>query len=242
MYHRILKSRTGKYTVNPQQLDEDFAILKESGFTSVFISEVIDWVDGKGALPTKPIIITFDDGHYNNLYYGLDIAKKHNMKIMINPVTSFSKFSVDSGDHSNPNYSHITWQQIGEAYQSGLVEFGNHTHRMHKYNPRFGIMRISGESDEEYKTALFGDIETAQQLIENSGAPRPKAFAYPFGKFSKESREILLEMGFRALFTCDEWINTIRKGDEKNLHRLGRFNRDGSWDSQRIPKLFADLI
>jgi len=234
MYHSILKSKSNKFTIKPSQLDSDFEALKEAGFTSVFMSEVINWVDGKGTLPAKPIVITFDDGHYNNLYYGLDIAKKHDMKIMINPVTAFSLHSVNSGDHSNPNYSHLTWDQMGEMYRSGLVEFGNHTHRMHNFKPRFGIMRISGESDEDYREKLYADIERAQQLLEQSGVPRPKTFAYPFGKYTAESREMLLDMGFRALLTCNEWISTIRKGDETCLHKLGRFNRCGSWGTDKM--------
>jgi len=234
MYHNILNSRKGKYVVSEAQLDADYTAIKEAGFTPVFMSEVIAWVDGTGTLPKKPIVITFDDGHYNNLHYGLPIAQKHGFKYMINPVTGFSKFTVESGDHSNPNYSHITWTQMKEATESGLVEFGNHTHKMHKFKPRFGIMKMGGECEQTYQTTLTQDITESQGHFTNAGVTTPKTFAYPFGKYSSSSRQILLDLGFRALLTCDQWINTIRKDDPTSLHKLGRYNRDGNLTTAQI--------
>jgi len=234
MYHKISKSKKGKYTVSPTQLRDDITALHEAGFVTVFMSEVIDWVDGKTTLPEKPIVITFDDGHYNNLYYGLPIARELGFKFMINPVTGFSKFTVDSGDHSNPNYSHVTWEQMHDAHKEGFVEFGNHTHAMHKFKPRYGIARILGECDDEYAKNLRDDVLRAQELIVGAGVSEPKTFAYPFGKYSNESRDLLLGMGFRALLTCNEWVNTVRRGEEKTLHKLGRFNRDGDYSTKRV--------
>jgi len=234
MYHNILNHRKGKYVVSQKQLESDFRAILDNGFTPVFMSQVIDWVDGKGTLPDKPIVITFDDGHYNNLHYGLPLAKELGIKFMINPVTGFSKFSVESGDHSNPNYSHITWEQMGEAHKSGHIEFGNHTHSMHKFKPRFGIMRMGGEDDTTYASNIRDDIQKSQQHFVESGVPAPLTFAYPFGKYSTSSRGHLIDMGFRALLTCNEWINTIRQGDPASLHKLGRFNRDGHLSTEQV--------
>ena len=237
MYHSVLASKTGKYTVNPDDLEKDIIALKKAGFETVFMQDVIDWVDGKGNLPEKPIVITFDDGHYNNVSYGLPIAQKHDVKFLLNPVTSFSKYSVDSGDHSNPNYSHLTWEQMRDAHKSGHIEFGNHTHAMHKFKPRYGVMKIGGECDETYRENLRNDIEQAQRLIEEAGVPSPTTFAYPFGKYSAASKQALLDMGFRALLTCNELINTIQKGKPETLHSLGRYNRDGHFSTEKVLEL-----
>jgi len=234
MYHNVLNSRKGKYVVSEKQLESDFKAFLDAGFTPVFMSEVIAWVDGYGTLPNKPLVITFDDGHYNNIHYALPIAKRIGVKFMICPVTSFSKFTVETGDHSNPNYSHITWEQMKESHKSGFVEYGNHTHNMHKFKPRFGIMRMSSECDLTYTTSLREDIEKSQEHFKQSGVPVPRTFAYPFGKYCKKSREVLVDMGFRALLTCDEWINTVKKGEPASLHKLGRFNRDGSMSSEEL--------
>jgi len=241
MYHQIFKCTKGKYCVSPDQLRSDFTAILDAGFTPVFMSEVIAWVDGKGKLPEKPIVITFDDGHYNNLHYGLPIAEQLGIKFMIYPITSFSEYSVTSGDHSNPNYSHLTWEQIKTAVDSGLVEIGNHTHKMHRFKPRFGVMKRFDESDDEYVQNFRDDIENAQELLLASGVARPMSFAYPFGKYSTKARELLIDMGFRALLTCNEKVSTITQGEPECLHSLGRFNRDGDYSTEKILNKLQNL-
>ena len=236
MYHSVLKSRTGTYFVSPAQLEEDFKAIKEAGFTTVFMSEVINWVNNNGDLPAKPIVITFDDGYYNNIYYGLELAKKYDVKFMINPVTSYSEFSTKNNDYSNPNYSYITWSDIGAAAKSGYVEFGNHTHDLHSTKPRKGIARLKGESSAAYYDLLTKDINESQGLIEQCGCPRPTTFAYPFGKYSNESRDILLKLGFKAMLTSNQHNNKIVRGDHECLYELGRYNRDGSWNTKKLLK------
>ncbi|MCL2570031.1 MAG: polysaccharide deacetylase family protein [Firmicutes bacterium] len=236
MYHRVLNSQKGKYTVSEKQLESDFIALKNAGYETVLMREVIDWIDGKGTLPSKPIVLTFDDGHYNNMHYALPLAKKHNAKFMVNPVTSFSKFSETSNDHSNPNYSHLTFSQMKEMQDTGLVEIGNHTHALHKFKPRYGIAQVNGENLDTYIKTIKKDIDTAQDLIESSGVPRPTTFAYPFGKSTQAGKELLIEMGFRAILTCNEGVNTIKQGEVESLHRLRRYNRDGWWTSDKLIK------
>ena len=234
MYHQVLNSRKGKYIVNERQLENDFLYLKDQGYTTVFLSEVIDWIDGKGKLPPKPIVLTFDDGHYNNMHYAVPIAKKHGIKFMIMPVTGFSEFSTTSGDHSNPNYSHLTFDQIGQLAASGTVEFGSHTHKMHKFKPRFGVLKMPNEDTETYRKNLINDVRISLDMIQNSGAPRPLSFAYPFGKYTTESENILKEMGFRAMLTCTEGVSIIKQGQPEDLHRLKRYNRDGHKSTESI--------
>ena len=234
MYHKVLNSKKSKYIVSEKQLEADFLRLKQDGYETVFLSQVIDWVDGRGDLPPKPIVLTFDDGHYNNFHYALPLAQKHGIKFMIFPVTSFSQHTIRTNEPNNANYSHLTFEQMNQAVQTGLVEIGSHTHNMHKFKPRFGIAKVGQETTATYKENLVADIATSLELIEEAGVPRPKSFAYPFGKYSKESRDILREMGFRAMLTCSEKVNTITQGQEACLHELGRYNRDGGKSTDRV--------
>jgi len=238
MYHAVLKSRRGKYTIHPTELERDIIAYKEMGYTPVFLREVADWVNRKGGLPEKPMVITFDDGHYNNLYYALPILQKHNCKVVINIVTSFSRHSTETpGEAENPNFSYLTWNNIRELQKSGLVEIGNHTHAMHKFKPRYGIAQVSNETVDEYKETLRKDLETANNyLTQNAGVPRPVTFAYPFGRYTKEGHEVLKELGFKAILTCNEGITQIRRGDPEALLTLKRYNRSGNVSHESFMK------
>ena len=242
MYHSVLKTRRGKYTIHPDELERDIKKYLKLGYTPVLLREVSAWVEGRGDLPEKPMVITFDDGHYNNLYYALPILRKHNVKAVVNIVTSFSRHSTETpGEAHNPNYSSLTWDDIRELHDIGLIEIGNHTHAMHKFKPRYGIAQVSNETVDQYKQAIRDDLEKANTyLTESAGVPRPETFAYPFGKYTKAGREVLQSLGFKAILTCNEGITKIRRGDPESLLELKRYNRSGTANHNAfIKKVFG---
>lgn len=236
MYHKIATARPGKYVVTTAQLESDYQAITAAGYTPVFMQEVINWVHGQGELPAKPIVITFDDGQYNNLYYGLPIARKYQVKYVINPVTAYSEKSIRDHDTDNPRYSNLSWSAIKQGYDSGLIEYGNHTHNLHSTKGRFGVAPKHHEDATAYATLLRDDITHAQNLLTDCGIPAPTTFAYPFGKYTTQSRDILLAMGFQALLTCNERVNTLRRNDPTCLYELGRFNRSGNYTTAQIMK------
>lgn len=234
MYHSVLKSKNGTYIVTPTQLEQDFKQITESGYTAVTCEQVINYVDGKGTLPNKPILITFDDGHYNNLYYALPLLKKYNLKAVLNVIGKFSDFSTDSGDIDNPNYSHVTWNEVAEMSNGGVMEIGSHTYNMHNYKPRFGMAQKYGETDEQYATALRNDIGKLQKILFEHTGKQCRVLAYPFGKYNSIAEQTLVEMGFRMMFTCNEGVSAITQGKPESLYKLKRINRSGLYDTATV--------
>ena len=202
MYHSVLKSKKGQYTVSPSMLEDDIKYLKEKGYTAVFIRDLINYCIGDADLPKKPIVLSFDDGHYNNYYYAYPIIEKYNFKANLNVIGCFCDYSTTSGDIDN-----LTWSEIKTLHDSGYFEIGNHTFKMHSYKPRFGISKIYGESDEDYKEALSSDIKKLEDKFESACGFHSEVFAYPFGKYTNESEQILRQLGFNAFLTCNEGIN-----------------------------------
>lgn len=227
MYHSILNSKTGTYIVSKNQLEQDIIALQQNGYTTVFPSQIIDFVYNKKPLPSKPVMITFDDGYYNNLYYGLEVLKKYNAKANINIIGKISdNYSIE--DDSNPNYSHLSWEQIKKISDSGHFEIGNHTFDMHKFSPRYGIGQRCCETDEEYTKNLNNDINLFENTLKKNTGLETNVFAYPFGKYNNLSKQILSSRGYKLILTCEERANKITFGDTECLLNLGRINRSGS--------------
>lgn len=226
MYHSILKdpSRSNKYTVTPAVLEEDLKYIKDKGYTTVTIADLISYVYDDSPLPEKPIVLTFDDGHYNNYGYLFPLLEKYDMKAVISIVGSYTdKFSET--DEANLNYSYLRWKDIKELMDTGRIEFQNHTYNLHSNTgKRIGTKKIKGETDEHYKSILKDDILKLQQEFEGNTNYTPKCFTYPFGGISNASLDIIKELGFKASLSCEQGINKLTK-NPNSLYLLKRYNR-----------------
>ena len=107
MYHSILKSQSGDYIVHP----DDLAYISSKGYTTITMTDLINYVYKDTPLPKKPIIITFDDGHYNNLGYAVPLLKKYNMKAVVSIVGKYTD-TFSNSDEANLNYGYLRWKDI----------------------------------------------------------------------------------------------------------------------------------
>lgn len=236
MYHSVLKEgKQRTYVVKPEVVVEDLAYLKDHGYTTIFVRDLIDYVKTpEGTLPEKPVIITFDDGYLNNLTYVLPILEKLQMKATISIVGEFVDRFSETPD-PNLAYGHLTWDDVKTLADSGLVEIGNHTYSMHSQGGRMGCARKKGESVEEYQNALREDVSKLQEkLLEHCGI-ECNVFTYPFGCYSEESEEVLKELGIEATLSCYEKMNIITKNPE-DLYNLKRFNRESGVSTEQFMK------
>ena len=237
MYHRVFDGgHKSRYIITPKQLEDDLIELKKAGYTAVLPREVVEFIEGKGQLPLRPIMLTFDDGHYNTLHYALPLFRKHGFKGVVNIVGKYSEYASKSGDRGNVKSSFLSWCEISELKRSGLFEIGSHTYNMHEFQPRFGIRRLENETDEQYRMAIKNDDLKIKNAIRNKAGIEDdiSIFAYPFGAYYKDSAKLFGELGYKMIFTCNEKINIIKAGNFGTLLELGRFNRESKWTSKEM--------
>ena len=237
MYHFISKGEdiNNKFTISAKTFEEDLKYLSENGYTTILVNDLINYTENGLDLPEKPIILTFDDGAYNNYCYAYPLAQKYNAKFIFSPIAKeCDKYS--SIDDENPTYAYTNWRKIKEMSESGLVEIQNHTYDMHKINsPRTGCSKLKTENFENYKSKLSSDLEKAQNLISEKTNFTPTAIVYPFGAFDKNTEKVVKSLGFKASFTCEEKVNIINRNPE-TLYSLGRFLRPPYISSEKFFK------
>lgn len=235
MYHSMLKDTKlqGQFVIDPAKFEEDLKYLKDNGYTTITVSDLVDYVYNNKELPKKPIMLTFDDGYYNNYLYAYPLLKKYKCKAVISPIGYYSDLYSKSTDAPSPSYSHCTWKQLKEMQNSGCVEIQNHSYNMHSQNGRLGIKQKNGESSEEYKEVITQDISKAQNRFKEKLEYTPQAFVYPFGALSDSSEEAIKALSFKASFTCEEKINIIAK-DKNSLYLLGRFIRTNKMTTKEL--------
>ena len=226
MYHSLLKDKNlqNDYTISPDLFEADLKYITENGYTTVTVSDLIAYVYEDKDLPDKCIMITFDDGYYNNYYYAYPLLEKYKCKAVISPIVSMTEKFTETEDVS-VSYGHITTDDINEMIYSGYVEIQNHSYDMHTITPRRGVEQKRGETLDEYKKIISENITKAQTYIKENTGTTPQCFVYPFGAESESTLQIIKDLGFLCTLTCTEKANTITK-DPDSLYELGRFRRD----------------
>lgn len=235
MYHSLLKdpARAGDYVVSPETFKADMTYLLDNGYTTVFVRDLADYVENGADLPSKPVVVTFDDGYYNVMEYVYPFMRENNIKGVMNVVGTYSDKSTAEDEH-NPAYSYLTWEEISELEQSGVFEIGNHTYDMHSIGVRSGCKKKYGENTDTYRTAITEDIGGLQEILTEKSGVTPVTFAYPYGFISEESVPILHEMGFKALLTCYEKPNYISRDDPECLLHINRYNRPANVSTEEF--------
>lgn len=228
MYHQVTKNinRTGAYCITLSQLENDLKFLQEKGYEPVNVEQLINHVKSGAPLPEKPIIITFDDGYETVYSYVAPLLEEYGMCAVASVVGAYTDMYTQMNDHTL-SYSYMTWEEVAELAEGNIIEIQNHSYDLHKTDNsgRHGAQKVSGETVSEYSAFLNDDIGKMQKLLTEKTGKKPQAFTYPFGSYSKESKQIIKAMGFDAAFVCEERINLIDTEDTEWLYHIGRYNR-----------------
>lgn len=146
------------YDVTPELLEEQLKYIRDHGYTTITFAEVIASIDHGTPLPSKPVILSFDDGWQNEYIHAFPLLKKYHMKgtffIFTNPIGRKAQW--------------VTWNEIKEMDAAGM-EIGGHS----RTHPILTKIKTDKELDRE--------IAESKKIIEKHLGHPIYAFAYPFG-------------------------------------------------------------
>lgn len=186
LYHYIepleeaKKEGHAQLAVDTLYFENHLKYLSENGYTTLTADQLVNALLTQTALPQKSIVVTLDDGYDDAYTYAFPLAKKYNIHLNL---------MIPTGLVGNAGY--VTWGQLKEMVDSGLVSVYNHTWS-HFSLPSGDIQKIETE------------ITTARtQLEEQLGKPAGQIFTYPYGTYDTKSIEVLRKLGYVAAFTTE---------------------------------------
>jgi len=228
MYHFLVENR-GELHICPSEFELDLQFLKANGYNTIGITDLLDFVYSNKPLPENPIMLTFDDGYYNNYKHGFTLLQQYKQKAVIFIIGEHIDLWSDDF-YEDIEVGHMTWEHIRKMLDSGLVEFGSHTHNLHKLESdcgRRGASRNNGECLSEFRTIFEDDANKfVTRMIEETGIT-PVSFAFPFHAVCEYAVQILKELRYRVIFTYrgNNAINLITPYQPETLFNLYRINR-----------------
>lgn len=235
-YHSISMDDTleSDTVITPITLEKDLLYLQENGYNTIFVSDLINYVYQNTPLPENPIILTFDDGYYNNMKYAIPLLEKYDMKAVFSIEGDYAQLFSTSNSNSI-NFERLSWENIVEATESQRIEIANKTYSMHYNLDRRGCMIMENESLTDYKSLFIADVMKLQTALQKYCKIKPLVFSYPFGLISDESIDIIKSMGFCASLSNDKEMNYITS-DKNCLFGLNRYSRPSGISTKKFMK------
>ena len=184
--------------IDPTDFDWQMKYLVDHGYHTISTDELYDFMEGKGTLPDRPVLITFDDGYVDNYTNAYPILKKYNLKATIFIVTGFVS--------SRKGY--LTWDQLREMEQHGIMA-QSHT-VTHAPLPELPDERIREELVESKRTA---EAELGHPI---------DFIAYPTGVHDLHIVGIAKEAGYKGGFTV-KYGNVDRSSNVYAMERVPVF-------------------
>lgn len=210
MYHDIMTAQQkGKVknglVITTEEFDRQMAILKSAGFETITPDELYDYIKGKTNLERK-ILITFDDGYKTCGCLAAPILKKYGFRATIFVITGYLDPTDQPANTSTFAIQYLSTNDLSRY--SYALDYGSHTEKMHD-EYRSKPMLISKSSSE-----ILADLSKSRQKLNGADS-----IAYPFGKYSDKTIQLVKQAGFKMAFTTKP--KTVQPGiDPYEIPRL----------------------
>lgn len=198
MYHSVATApndATRALSVAPEAFAEQLTLLADQGFTPVNTATLAaSWRSG-GALPPRPVLITFDDGYEGVHRHALPVLAKHGFASTLFVSTGWLRGAYDTGGGLD---TMLDWDQV-RALAGEQMEIGGHSHT----HPQL---------DQLDDDALRFELLRCKEIIADELGTRPASFAYPYGYSSRRVRQTVRETGFTQSLAVGNGLARRRQG------------------------------
>jgi peptidoglycan/xylan/chitin deacetylase (PgdA/CDA1 family) len=181
-YEQALAEGNEAFTITTVRFRQQMTYLVRQGYTTIRMQDLNAFFDEGQTLPSRPVLLTFDDGYDDFASDALPVLEELGMQ-----ATVFLPVGLvgQSG--------HLTWEQIGHIASEGTggteILFANHT--WSHTNVGYG------------REAASREISTADAELVGRGLNQPRTFCYPYGLASSYAQEVLADMEYGLGFTAD---------------------------------------
>jgi len=185
LYHTVaydVPDKISPFNVQPRHFTDQLDVIVDSGRTVLTVSQFVDAVAGRGDLPARPLVITFDDGYADFAETALPALVARRLPSTLYVTTGMLR----GGQRRIPKVAGpakmLAWDQLAEMEEHG-VEIGGHSHT----HPELDLMRPDREQAE---------IRLCKELLEDELRHPITTFAYPFGLSRRAVRTAVRDAGY----------------------------------------------
>ena len=203
-YHRVEDHLPPDKGVSPLAFSAQMEYLRKKNYRSISFQQLADHFIKGRPLPSRPVIISFDDGYLDNFTRAYPLLKKNGFRATIFLVSEYigqrSEWAGCAGEDVVPLMSR---EQLLILIKEGF-ELRGHTRRH---------TELTAVPLDEARREVMGGKQDLENLLQGP----VRSFAYPFGNFNPEVIGLVREAGFTTARTvhtdnthCLEDLLTLR--------------------------------
>ncbi|WP_095060539.1 poly-beta-1,6-N-acetyl-D-glucosamine N-deacetylase PgaB [Pseudomonas sp. Irchel s3f7] len=213
--------------VRTERLIEQLAWLRENNYKPVTVDQIMAARSGGPALPPKAILLSFDDGYSSFYTRVMPVLRAYNWHALLAPVGSWVDTPlnqpVDFAGTPRQRSDFLTWDQVREVSQSGLVEIAAHTDANHKgvlANPQGNLQPAAAtrrydattgryETEAEFQQRIRTDVAAISEKIRKATGYKPRVWVWPYGMADGTSLAVVDEQGYQMALTLDDGLDAL---------------------------------
>ncbi|WP_254906471.1 polysaccharide deacetylase family protein [Clostridium tyrobutyricum] len=195
MFHSIDYEKGNELRIPKDVFREKMKFLKDSGYTTLTLTEFYKFIEENKPVPKKSVLITFDDGYEDNYVNAYPVLKEFGFHATIFVITS----TVDKDS------SYLTSKQLREMNENG-IDIESHTVN------HDDLDKLSYEKQLE-------TLRNSKEFLENILNKKIDYIAYPFGHFNQNTIKAAQVSGYKMAFSTESGWGNKSQGIYK-LHRV----------------------
>lgn len=209
-YHAIADLRDdpvlAEYGVSPGLFAAQLDGLAGHGWEFVDLDAVLLWLTGDGDLPRRAVLVSFDDAYTDLLEVAAPLLAERSIPALVFAIGGHLGGANDWDHHKGAaSLRLLAPEDLPRASASG-IEVGSHTF---SHRPLLEVPAAE----------LEHELVEAADRIEAAGVPRPRAFSYPYGRWSPAVAAAVREAGYAVAFTT-AWGDSQPGGDVYTVPRV----------------------
>ena len=218
LYHRITNDKPSHEVTRPALFHQQIDWLKAEGYETISTLQLESYLLGKGTIPKKPVIISFDDGWKDNVE-AAEYLKKLDMG---------ATFYVVSGFLSAPQY--LNHEELLELSRNPKFEIGSHSHSHF----------VKHEEMDKVDLCTFAkELAASKLLLERLTGKPIRSFAWPYGFATKEGVFAARALGYTN--TTHVNIDSHNSAGHSPLF-VRRMNIDGNCGLDEFKKMIETNV
>lgn len=250
-YHEITDHKDAlipSYAVTTQQFSEHIDWLQKNGYHFINVDQLLKAHQGKYTLPTKPVLLTVDDGYQSFYQNAYPIIRAKKIPVVLAVVGSWlepkADQKVDFGGDEITRNKILSWNELKEMQNSGFVEIASHSYHLHRgvtANPQANsepaaITRIydlktkTYESDASYRTRVYQDLKKNNDLLKAHGLRSPRVMVWPYGRYNMQLVQISKQLGMPITITLDDGADHAKQ----SIQNMGRILIQGNMSTSAL--------